>query len=406
MRSLFTADFFTGNRQRLRGLFPGTSPIIITANGQLQRSADITYPFRQDSNFWYLTGIDEPDLVLVIDKEKEYLILPERDEITAMFDGVFDHKAMAKRSGIKQIYSQKDGWPVLERRLKKVKHAATLAASPVFVKRHNFYTNPSRQNLINKITDINGELRVLDLREHFLRMRVVKQPQELAAIQRAIDITVSAIAKISKKLDRFSYEYEIEAQLTYEFAKRGAHGHSFEPVIAAQGNTAQLHYRSKNQALGKGPVLLDVGAEVENYAADITRTYPIGKFNKRQQAIFDAVLEAQDYAINILKPGVKLDSYERQVRHFVGEKLRELGLIKSISPENVRKYFPSLTSHFLGLDVHDIGNYEQVLEPGMVLTVEPGIYVAKEGMGVRIEDDVLITEDGVKVLSQKLPRKL
>jgi Xaa-Pro aminopeptidase len=237
-------------------------------------------------------------------------------------------------------------------------------------------------------------------------MRVIKQKQELAAMRQAIKITVSGINKVAKRLEKFKFEYEIEAALFSEFKKRGATGHAFDPIIAAGANGCQLHYLANKSPIGKGPILLDVGAEVDHYAADITRTYPLGQFTKRQQAVFDRVEEVQKYALELLKPGVILKDYEKSVRDYMGEKLRELGLIKTIDEASVRKYFPSLTSHYLGLDVHDVGYYDRPLEPGMVLTVEPGIYIQKEGIGVRIEDDVLITDKGVEVLSRGLPTGL
>jgi Xaa-Pro aminopeptidase len=154
-------------------------------------------------------------------------------------------------------------------------------------------------------------------------------------------------------------------------------------------------------------VLVDVGAQVEQYAADITRTYSLNASpSRRQQAVHAAVLEVQAFAFGLLRPGILLKDYEQQIEHYMGEKLRELGLIKTITHDEVRHFYPHATSHFLGLNVHDVGDYERTLEPGMVLTVEPGIYIQQEGIGIRIEDDVLITEKGIKILSNKLPRDL
>jgi Xaa-Pro aminopeptidase len=153
-------------------------------------------------------------------------------------------------------------------------------------------------------------------------------------------------------------------------------------------------------------IVADVGAEVEHYAADLTRTISLRPPTRRQQAVHAAVLEAQEYAMSLLKPDVMLREYEQQIEHFLGEKLRELGLIKTITHENVRAFCPHATSHFLGLNVHDIGDYDRPLEPGIVLTVEPGIYIPDESIGVRIEDDILITEKGVKNFSRKLSREL
>ncbi len=168
-----------------------------------------------------------------------------------------------------------------------------------------------------------------------------------------------------------------------------------------------LHNVENNGSLdGAETTVLDVGAEVCHYAADITRTVMAKKPSQRQQAVYDAVLDVQEFALGMLKPGTVLKEYEQKVEHYMGEKLTALGLIDDTSHEAVRKYYPHATSHFLGLDVHDVGDYTLPLEPGMVLTCEPGIYIPEEGIGVRIEDDILITENGHKVLSAGLPSRL
>lgn len=404
---MFDRDFFAGNRERLRQLFTGTAPIVITANGLLQRASDEAFPFHQDRNFWYLTGIDAPDIILVIDKGKEYLIVPDRESVREAFDGALDHDLFTRISGITDIYNEKEGWKQLEGRIKKVQHVATLAASAPYLEFWGMYTNPARAALIKRLKDSNSSLELLDLRQHLARMRMVKQPDELAAIQQAIDITIDAIKDVTraKTLTKYAYEYEVEADLTRGFRRRGADGHAFTPIVAGGERTCTLHNVANNAALASGELLLmDVGAQYHMYAADITRTVVLGEqASRRQQQVHEAVLAAQQYAYSLLKPGVLLHDYEKQMEAFMGEKLRELGLIKSISTETVRKYFPHATTHFLGLDTHDAGDYEHALEPGVVLTVEPGIYILAEGIGVRIEDDVLITPDGNENLSARLP---
>jgi Xaa-Pro aminopeptidase len=407
MKTEFTTEFFQQNRERLRALFTGTAPIVLAANGLMQRNGDVTYPFRQDSSFWYLTGIDEPDLILVLDKNKEYLIVPDRDDTRKAFDGHVDYAKLSQISGIENIVDYKDGWNQLSRRLKRVRHVATLSPPPIFDDRHGIYTNPARSLLLTKIkAEATEDLELLDLRTHLRRMRSVKQPIELEAIQAAIDLTADGLKKLYRKREKYDYEYEAEAELTAIFRKSGA-DHAFQPIIAGGANACTLHRVANDSAINKNDLLLfDVGAEISHYAADISRTVAIGEPTKRQKAIMDAVLEAQDFAANELRPGVLLKDYEVKVTQFMGEKLRELGLIKLIEKEEVRKYYPHATSHFLGLDTHDVGDYERPLEQGMVLTVEPGIYIPEEGIGVRIEDDVLITEHGIKDLSANLPKFL
>lgn len=409
MEPMFSNDFFAGNRQRLRELFTGTAPIVLTANGLLQRGGDSTYGFSQDANFWYLTGIDEPDIVLVIDRDKEYLIVPARSANRQAFDGAPDYQALARRSGIREIYDDQAGWEQLTSRLKKVKHVATLTPPPAYVEHYGMYTNPSRAVLLNRLKTAKEGLELLDLSWHLVRLRMVKQPEELAALQKAIDITAASIREVVKPAARrrYTHEYQIEAELSRGFRRRGAAGHAFEPIVAAGKRACTLHNVSNNGALSADElVVIDVGAEVDHYAADITRTVSLGQPSRRQQAVYGAVLEVQRFAFDLLKPGLWLKDYEGQVRQFMGEKLRELGLIKTISPDNIKKFYPHATSHFLGLNVHDIGDYDRPLEPGMVLTVEPGIYIPKEALGVRIEDDVVVTPRGIKILSDKLSRDL
>jgi Xaa-Pro aminopeptidase len=409
MDSRFLSDFFAGNRQRLRELFTGTAPIVVTANGLLQRGADSSFRFSQDANFWYLTGIDEPDIVLVMDRDKEYLIVPERSASRQAFDGVVSTQHLSQRSGVDEILAGEEGWERAASRLKKVKHVATLAVPPAYVDQYGLYTNPARAALTQKIKAYKTDIELLDINQHLARLRMIKQPEELVAIQAAIDITTSTIKQTIKasNLKKFSYEYEIEAALSQGFRSRGAAGHGFDPIVASGKRACTLHNVANNGELAADELLLiDTGAEVEHYSADITRTVPVGSPSRRQQTIYDAVLEVQEYAFNLLKPGVLLREYEEQIEHLMGEKLRELGLLKTISHEDVRKYYPHSTSHFLGLNVHDVGDYDRPLEPGMVITVEPGMYIPKEGIGVRVEDDILITATGIKILSDKLSRDL
>lgn len=398
-QSLFDQEFFVGNRRRLRELFMGTAPIVITANGLLQRNGDAPFLFRQDSNFWYLTGLNIPDAILVMDRAKEYVIIPNLSPIDEIFGSPHDSAAIAARSGL-EVVGEKAGWKQLSARAKKVKHIATLAAPPAYSEHHGFYSNPARARLIERLKAIQPDAELLDLREHLAKMRVVKQPLELAAIKRAIAITMKGLNQAERRLEKYGHEFEIEADLTRYYRANGASGHAFCPIVAGGKNTCHLHYtENKDSLAGVRHLYIDTGAEVEHYAADITRTYFLKPPTKREQAIYNAVVAVAAFAKDRLKPGLTVRDNEKAVEQYMGEKLRELGLIKSITKENVRKYYTHACSHYLGLDTHDVGDYGQPLAPGMVLTVEPGIYIPEENFGVRIEDDVLITKSGIKVLS-------
>lgn len=409
MQSKLTSEFFAGNRERLRDLFTGTAPIVLTANGLVQRGGDSVYAFSQDASFWYLTGIDEPDITLVMDREKEYLIIPARSVSREAFDGSVNADKLSLRSGIKTVYGDKEGWDKLKPRLKKVKHVATLAVAPAYIEHYGLYTNPARGALVGRLKNLNPQLELLDLSPHLTRMRMIKQPVEVSIIQSAIDITIASLKEATSPshLSKYVYEYELEANITAGFRKRGASGHAFEPIVAGGPRAVTLHNLSNNSALSADElIVIDIGAEVEHYAADITRTISLKTVSRRQRSVYEAVEEIQKQAFELIKPGLLLKDYEHQIEQLMGEKLRELGLVKSITHEAVRHYYPHATSHFLGLNVHDVGDYNRPLEPGIVMTVEPGIYIPEEGIGVRIEDDVLITPTGNHILSNKLSRGL
>lgn len=409
---MFDSSFFAGNRERLRQLFTGTAPIVMTANGLVQRGSDEAYPFQQDTHFWYLTGISEPDVVLVMDKGKEFLIVPGRSDAREAFDGALDFTELSRRSGITTILSEKEGWKQLDGRIKRVQHVATLAAAPQYIESWGLYTNPARQTLIKRLKEVNPSIELLDLRMHIARMRMVKQQVELEALQKAIDITIDTIKDVTKpkQLSRYAYEYELEADITQGFRKRGATGllgHAFTPIVASGQHACTMHHVNNDGQLASDElIILDVGASFEGYSADISRTVMSGEPSRRQRAVYEAVLAVQEYGFSLLKPGVIFREFEEQIVAFMGEKLRELGLIKTITDENVRKYFPHATSHYLGLNTHDVGDYDRPLELGVVMTVEPGIYIPEEGIGIRIEDDVLITESGIKNLTERLPRNM
>jgi len=406
---VFGKDFFTQNRKRLKDLFVGKAPIIISANGLLQKNGTEVMGFSQDSNFWYLTGIDNPDIILVMDKQKEYLIIPKYSEIHEFFDGKISFDKLTEISGIETCYFEDEGWKILKSRLKKSKHIATLAPPPSYVKSLGMYTNPARKTLIRKVKHINPEIELLDLRTHLASMRVVKQDIEIAAIRNAIAITINSMKPVMKqtRLDKYEYEYEIEADLTRGFRKRGALGHGFDPIVGSGINSTVIHSTSNNSIIEKNlPVILDVGARANNYVADISRTVVPGKSSKRIRDVYQAVLSAQEYAISMIKPGLLLETYEKEMESFIGEKLRELGLIKIIDSTNVRHFFPHLVSHYLGIDVHDVGDYSRPLEKNMIITCEPGIYIPDEKIGIRIEDDILITEEGNEILTRRLPRTM
>lgn len=371
----------------------------------MQRSNDSTYEFRQDSNFWYLTGLDTPNCVLVLEANDEYVIVPEYTASQAAFNCRPLAADLSDRSGIHRdnFLTPAEGRARLRRLLRATKQASICTAPRAFDTWHGLYTNPARQRLQTYLRRTQPGLTLHDLRPALATMRCTKQPEELAAIERAVTSTCESIDEIrrSATLRTYTYGYEIELALAAGFRRRGARGHAWTPIVAGGVAATTVHNEAKDVPLMADELLVvDVGAEVEAYTADITRTLAQRPLTARQQAVHTAVLEVQQAALDLLVPGQDYRRYEQAVTKYMGRQLRQLGLITSASDiEQIRRYYPHASSHFMGLDVHDVGDYRQPLGPNMVLTCEPGIYIREEAIGVRIEDDVVLTSTGHTVLS-------
>jgi len=245
------------------------------------------------------------------------------------------------------------------------------------------------------------------------RLRAVKSKEEIALMQKACDITEQAFRRVLRFVKPGVREYEIEAEYAHEFIRQGSRGFAYEPIIASGANSCVLHYIANDQVCQDGDVLLlDVGAEYANYNADLTRTIPVnGQFSPRQRQVYDAVLRIHKAAIGMLRAGVLYYEYHKEVQkmteaELIGLKLLDKHDVAKQDPDKplLLKYYAHGTSHMLGLDVHDVGNMYSKMTPGMVWTVEPGIYIREEGIGVRIENNVVITDDGVVDLMKNIPR--
>lgn len=397
--------FFIANRERLRKLFGGTAPIIISGNSLIQKSADSAYPFVQESNFWYLTGINEPGFTLVMEQDKEYLIAPKGDAVRETFNGSIDFAVLSDRSGIVEIADNIEGFKTLGRRLNKVKHVAMLQPSPAYIDQMTMFTNPSRSHLFGFLKEQNEMLEFIDIRSILISMRSVKSSAELNAIREATEITARLFRVLEKKRKSAVYEYELMAEISREIILLESEFY-YDPIIASGINALTLHYINNSSVMDKSKfLLLDVGAKFGAYGCDVTRSVANDP-TKRQKQVYDAVLAVQDFAISKLKPGVTLHDYEEAVHQYMGEKQRELGLIRTITKDSVREFYPHATSHFIGIDVHDVGDHDTPLVPGMVLTVEPGLYIPDKCIGVRIEDMVVITEDGNEMLTDQIIKNI
>jgi Xaa-Pro aminopeptidase len=388
---MFSQQFYSQNRKKLIDSLPNTV-IVIAANGLLQRSGDTNFTFRQDSNFLYLTGISEPDLLLVLNSATgdEYIVVPDKDEIAEIFDGVSDWQQIQKQSGIAKVVGEKEGWAYIRAHASKGQVSFNM---PTSAKSRELFVNPNRRRVFERLKKLNQN--VNDVRPQLASQRVIKQPAEIAAIQQAITVTYGALAIAQQSINSAATEKDLLRVINIEFANQDT-VHAYEPIVAAGNNATTLHYVKNNAPIHSGDaVLFDVGAEVSGYAADISRTYIKGE-NKRASEVVEAVKSIQTELIAHIKPGVTWKFLSETALELTAQQLIKLNVITD--KKDAQKYFPHAFGHFLGLDVHDVGGYSQPLAENMVLTVEPGIYIAKEGIGVRIEDDILITKTGAKLL--------
>jgi Xaa-Pro aminopeptidase len=396
----FDNTFFINNRKRLSTMLPNTV-VVISAHSTMQYSADMAYPFRQDSNFWYLTGINEPDLVLVIDttKNESTIILPEQSEYHKQWDGEIDTVDITQTSGISAYRKSNALTALLTAAKKDKKKIGYLKPFDERVEPYGFYANPARRIVANKIFEVTED--VEDCRLALARLRQIKQAVEIDMIKKAVEITGESLSLVKSRLRSFQNESDVERQLTIEFYARQAEGHGYEPIVASGGNAATIHYNKNNVAITNNSLLLlDVGAKYAGYSADISRTWATRKPSKRQAEVHRAVLDLQDKALSLLKPGTVLKEYQKKMEKHAKEAMQKLHC------SNAAEKYPHGFSHFLGLDVHDAGDYDSPLEEGMVLTVEPGIYIPEEAIGVRIEDNIVITKDGIINLSSAISRDL
>lgn len=359
--------------------------------------------FQQEANFWYLTGIQQPDWLLIIDglSGEEWLVAPQVSSTHEIFDGSLPFKAASEISGIKKIISRDEG-DVLLRQLAKKHSVVYTIDNPPYSEHFNFSLNPAISENKKRLERLFQK--VIDCQKNIAKRRAIKQPEEIKAMQAAINLTINTFEVVKEKMPHLLYEYEFEAEFNYYFKRHSGADHAYDPIVASGKNACTLHYTDNNKKLStKEFVLLDVGARVDGYAADITRTYAKTDPSKRKQAVHRAVTDAQHAIISLLKPNLAVEEYIRECDRIMKQALASIGLLADFSDEaTYRRYFPHAVSHGLGIDVHDSLGAPRYFEDGMVLTVEPGIYIPEEGIGVRIEDDILITSTGHRNMSAKL----
>jgi len=399
-------NFFINNRAQLIATLKG-GLVVVTAYSGMQRSNDTAFAFEQEANFWWLSGIEVADWWLIIDgvRGKAWLVAPVISKVHEQFDGSLSPEDALKISGVDGVISESEAEALLRNLAKKHSVVHTLGKQP-YAEYLNFTLNSAPKKLHETLTRIFNS--VQDCRKELSQLRAIKQPIEIAYMKQAINLTVDAFKAMKENLPRLKYEYEIEAELTHYVRSRGATGHAFDPIVASGENACTLHYIKNNAKLKRRElVLLDIGVRHHGYASDIARTYAYGEPTKRQRDVYNAIKSAHITIIKLLKPGLSVEQYQQDTDAIMADTLVSLGLMKGRSDQqNYRRYFPNAISHGLGIDTHDSLGAPHFFKPGMVLTVEPGVYIPEEGIGVRIEDDILISDTGHTNLSARLSTDL
>lgn len=403
------------------------SVAIIPSAREATRSNDTQYRFRQDSDFYYLTGFEEPDSIAVVapGREQKYtLFVRPRDPEQEIWVG-----RRAGVEGAKSEFGADEAYPVaeFETRLQDILDGADklyfrLGSYPDLD--NTVIKQIAQMRALNR-KPIHPPRTIIDPATIVHEMRVLKSADEIQLMQKAADIAAEAHVEAMKTVKPGMKEYEVEAQIEQVFRRRGASGPSYTSIVGAGANATVLHYINNDGELRDGELLLvDAGAEYKGYASDITRTFPInGRFSKAQREIYDLVLETQMSCVEMVRPGVTHDELKTHSVEMLTEGMVKLGLLKGepselIKEEKYKQFYMHGLGHLLGIDVHDVGIYyydkqSRALEPGVVMTVEPGIYIAPDtkdipqqylGIGVRIEDDVLCTANGPKVLTTGVPK--
>lgn len=398
-------ELFKLNRKRFTRKMLSDSIAIFNSNDLMPRNGDLYYPFRQNSDLFYLSGLDQEETVVVLfpdcikENFREIAFIKQTDEYIARWEGhKYTKEEASEISGIKKIYWLDEMDTILNELI--------LLSKRIYINSNEndrFDSEvPSRDlRFAKKLIDRYPAHKYHRAQPILKKLAMIKSPLEIELIGEAIDITSKAFRRVLDFVKPGVMEYEVEAEITHEFIRNRASGHAYEPIVASGENACVLHYIDNNKACKVGDLLLmDFGAEYANYAADLTRTIPVsGQFTERQRAVYDAVLCVMNESKKMLVPGVTLEEYHKEVGKMMEHELLNLKLIDKKDIKNqdpdypaYKKYFMHGTSHHLGLDVHDLANRYDPIQAGMVFTCEPGIYIPEENIGIRLENDILVTD--------------
>ena len=413
-------QLFIDNRERFKSMMEPNSLAIFHSNDIYPTSADGTMPFKQATDILWLSGVDQEDSVLVIfpdakrNEDKELLFLTETNDLIAVWEGEkLTKKEAFEVSGIQTVYWLSEFDTIMKSLMSQTENVYLLTQEHL---RRNTPVQTREMRL-------NAELKTIYPNHNYKRsapflnkLRAVKTALEIEVMKIAAEITAAGFNRVLKFLKPDCWEHEIEAEFIHEFVKRRSRGFAYSPIIGSGSNACVLHYLENNkQCISGDLVLIDVGAEYANYACDVTRCFPVnGKFTDRQREVYESVLRVEKASIELLKPGAILSEYHKRVGDIMTKELINLNLLSQEEVDNqdpswpaYKKYFMHGTSHYLGLDVHDYGLWDgSPMEVGMVFTCEPGIYIPEEGIGIRIEDDILITSNGYVILTKEIPKEV
>ncbi|MDC0459859.1 aminopeptidase P family protein [Crocinitomicaceae bacterium] len=401
------ASLYINNRKNFVSRMEPKSLAVFNSNDIFPISADSTMPFQQHRDILHLSGVDQEESILVLfpeastEKHKEVLFLKETSELIAIWEGEkLDKKNAFEVSGIKTVYWLQD-FPTIFKQMMAEADGIYLNTNEHLRANNEVQTREDR--FIKKVKKDYPGHRTYKSAPIMHKIRSIKDPIEIKLMQKACDITRTGVNRLLKFIKPGVWEHHIEAELVHEFLMNSSKGFAYTPIVASGKNACVLHYIENNQECLAGDViLLDVGAEYANYASDLTRCIPVsGRFSERQKDVYNAVLHVKKEAEKLLVPGIMMADYHKQVGHLMEEQLVNLSLvtlddIKNQNPDwpAYKKYFMHGTSHFIGLDTHDVGLWNAPIEAGMVFTCEPGIYIPEEGLGIRLEDDLVVQKSG------------
>ncbi len=408
----FDSGLFVRNRKKLiEKLEPGAL-VICHSNDEMPRNGDQFFPYRQNSDMFYLTGLDQEKCILVLfpdhpNKAMREIIftIKTNDHMVTWYGHKYTLEQVTEVSGVQTVKWLDDFDHVL--------HELMARASIVYLNMNEYprFSTPVPSRDLRFALELKQKYPLHEydrLAPIITKLRMVKEVEEIEAISRACEITGDAFGRVLNFVKPGVMEYEVEAEITHEYIRNGCSGHAYPPIVASGINNCILHYGQNDRQCKNGELLLlDFGAEYGNYAGDCSRTIPVnGKFTPRQRQVYEAVLRVLRQASLMLVPGTTIDSYHAKVCKLVENELIGLGLftsedVKNQDPENPLyfKYYMHGTSHFIGLDVHDVGGKQDVLQKGMVLSCEPGIYIPEEGFGIRLENDILVDDAPIDLMA-------